>query len=185
MPSEKINFEDINFDPKVQTYCNNPNFKCPHYGHSWACPPETPYLEEEVSQYEKFFLVYYEFDLNEYIKKKKAKFPNRNEEKIRNSFYRKQIVRDYLEKEVYKFLESYVENYNEKCILWDGHCRVCNKKGQSCTYDDQLPCCYPEEKKLSMEAVGIDVDKTVKNVGIALEWPPVNLVYRFGLICLK
>ncbi|MCJ7648379.1 MAG: DUF2284 domain-containing protein, partial [Candidatus Lokiarchaeota archaeon] len=73
--------------------------------------------------------------------------------------------------------------YNEKFILWDGYCRICFKEGKNCTYDDGIPCRYPDKKRFSMEAVGIDVDKTVKNVNIEIEWPPINYAYRFGLIC--
>ena len=183
MPAVEINVEDIIFDPKVQNYCNNSKFKCPNYGHSWACPPEAPYLEENVSRYEKFFLIYYEFNLKEYVERNKLEFPKRSEEKIRNSFYHKDIVRDYLAKEIITFLQNYSESYNEKFILWDGYCRICFKEGKNCTYDDGIPCRYPDKKRFSMEAVGIDVDKTVKSVDIEIEWPPINYAYRFGLIC--
>jgi len=185
VPAVEIYVKDIIFDPKVQSYCNNPKFKCPSYGHSWACPPEAPYLEEKVSQYEKFFLIYYEFNLKEYVERIKLEFPKRSEEKIRNSFYHKDFVRDYLGKEINAFLQNYSESYNEKLILWEGYCRICSKEGKNCTYDDGIPCRYPDKKRFSMEAVGIDVDKTVKSVHIEIEWPPVNFAYRFGLICLK
>ncbi len=185
MPAVEIIVEDIIFDPKVQSYCNNSNYQCPNYGHSWTCPPEAPYLEEEVSHYKKFFLIYYEFNLKEYVERIKLEFPKRSEEKIRNSFYRKDIVRDYLGKEVNTFLQNYGNSYNEKLILWDGYCRICFKEGKNCTYDDGIPCRYPDKKRFSMEAVGIDVDKTVKSVDIEIEWPPVNFAYRFGLICFK
>ena len=77
MPYLDIKLVDIFFDPKVQTYCVNPNFKCPSYGHSWACPPEAPYLEEEVAKYHKFFLVYVKFNLSQYIQNGKAKHKKR------------------------------------------------------------------------------------------------------------
>ncbi|MFX0059593.1 MAG: DUF2284 domain-containing protein [Candidatus Heimdallarchaeota archaeon] len=185
MPVIEIDLKNIIFDPKVQNYCNNPEFKCPNYGHSWACPPEAPYLEKSIADFRKFYLVYHEFNLKDYVNKKRKDKPKQSEKRIRESFYRKEIVRDYLENEIYDFLESFKESYNEKLILWDGYCRVCNKAGESCTYDDCKPCRYPLEKRYSMEAVGIDVDKTVKNLKIQIEWPPLNKAYRFGLICFK
>lgn len=185
MPSIEIILEDIIFDPEVQNYCNNPKFKCPNYGHSWACPPEAPYLEEKVVKFHKFYLVYYDFNLKEYVKKKKEQNPNRSENRIKNSLYHKEFIRDYLENEIYEFLKNLKEPYNEKLILWDGYCRICNKEGKNCTYDDAQPCRYPEEKRFSMEAVGINVDKTVKNLKIPIEWPPSNHAYRFGLVCIK
>jgi len=70
MPHIKILFDQIVFDPKVQTFCNNPKFKCPNYGHSHACPPVAPCLEEKVSNFREFYLMYYKYDLDEYVKKK-------------------------------------------------------------------------------------------------------------------
>ena len=44
---------------------------------------------------------------------------------------------------------------------------------------------YPDKKRYSMEAVGIDVTAVTKNLNIPIEWPPTNHIYRFGLICFK
>jgi len=186
MPSQQINCDDIIFDPEVQKLCINDNFRCPYYNHSWACPPETPYMKEEISKYYKFFLVYTKFDLASYIKKQKRKSPYRSEQTIRNRFYLKNILRDELEKEINSFLEKYNRKFEEKLILWDGHCRFCEKKDyQKCTYDDGDPCRFPDQIRYSMEAVGIHVTKTVKNLDLDIEWPPVINLYRFGLICFK
>ncbi|NVM34624.1 MAG: DUF2284 domain-containing protein [Candidatus Lokiarchaeota archaeon] len=174
------------FDPKVQTYCVNPSFKCPSFGHSWACPPEAPYLEEEVSKYQKFFLLYVKFNLNEYIQKVQANHPKRSEETIRNEFFMKNLLRDKLEQEIFSFIEEDQSLYEKRLILWDGFCRVCyNKNDKGCTYDSGDPCRYPDKKRYSMEAVGIDVTKTVNNLNFNLEWPPNDYVYRFGLVCIK
>ena len=183
----EIKFKQIAFDPEVQTYCNNPKFKCPHYGHSWCCPPEAPYLEDKVSQYKEFkiYLVYLQFDLKGYVEEIKDKHPKRRENKIRDSIYRKDFVRDYLEKEILDFIKNYNEPYNESLILWAGRCKLCEKEGKKCTYDSGEACRYPQEKRYSMEAVGINVDKTVKNLNIEIEWPPTNFIYRFGLVCFK
>ncbi|MFX1314345.1 MAG: DUF2284 domain-containing protein [Promethearchaeota archaeon] len=186
MPILKIKLEDIFFDPKVQNYCVNPNFKCPNFGHSWACPPETPYLEEEVANYQKFFLVYVKFNLREYYKEEKIKNPKKSEESIKNAFFMKNFLRDNLEHEIVNFIEQIQNPYREKLILWDGFCRVCyNKRDKGCNYDSGNPCRYPNKKRYSMEAVGIDVTKTVKNLNFDIEWPPNDFIYRFGLICIK
>ena len=186
MPYIEIRYSDISFDPKVQTFCHNPKFKCPNYGHSWACPPEAPYLEKVVSSFRKFYLVYYQFDLKSYVKQIKANHPKRKEEKILGSFYAKALMRDYLETELLSFIDEYQEDYEERLVLWDGYCRVCNNpKDKYCTYDSGKPCRYPDKKRYSMEAVGINVNDTVKNLQIELEWPPLNYAYRFGLVCFK
>jgi hypothetical protein len=36
-----------------------------------------------------------------------------------------------------------------------------------------------------MEAVGIYVTQTVRNLNFNIEWPPIEYVYRFGLVCFK
>ena len=185
MPFQEIKFQDLVFDEKVQTYCANPQFKCPFYGHSWACPPEAPFLEDMVSSFKRFFLIYYEFNLRKYVKKIKEKHPNRSENRIKNSFYRKEFIRDYLEKEIIQFLENYEKPYKEKLILWDGHCRLCFKEGEICTYDDKQPCRYPEKLTHSMTGAGINTTSTVKNLDIDIEWPPMKFSYRFGLVCFK
>jgi len=186
LPFLEIKLGDIIFDPKVQTYCVSPNFKCPSYGHSWACPPEAPYLEEAVSKFNKFYLIYYELDVNEKIKIEKAKHPEMDEKKIKNRFLMGNFLRNKLEKEIYIFLENYRNEYEQKLILWDGFCRICfNEIDKGCTYDDADPCRYPDKKRYSMEAVGIDVTKTVRNLNLNIEWPPTNYVYRFGLVCFK
>jgi predicted metal-binding protein len=186
LPSLKIGFNDIVFDEKVQTYCINSNFKCPSYGHSWACPPEAPFLEQEVSTYNKYYLIFVKFNLDKYVEREKLKYPKKNESNIRNAFFMKNPLRDNLEEEISQFLDKFQEYYNEKLVLWDGFCRVCfNDKDKGCTYDAGDPCRYPDKKRFSMEAVGIDVTQTVRNLNFNIEWPPNEFVYRFGLVCFK
>ena len=181
----EIEFKDITFDPEVQSYCVNSNFRCPNYNHSWACPPEAPYLEKEVSAFSKFFLIYSKCNLNKYIENEKLKHPNQSMKIIKNKLLSSNFLRDQLEKEIFEFLNKFQDNFEHKLILWDGYCRVCYKLGKNCTYDDGIPCKYPDKIRYSMEAVGINVDKTVKKLKIPIQWPPINHVYRFGLICFR
>lgn len=186
MPFQEIKFRDLIFDTKVQTYCVSSNFKCPSYGHSWACPPVAPYLEQKVSQYIHFYLIFTKFDLKNYIKEEKVKYPHDSEEKIRNEFFLRSILRDNLEQEMCLIIDKFKNSYKENFILWDGFCRVCfNKKDKGCNYDSGNPCRYPKKKRYSMEAVGIDVTRTVLNLNLPIEWPPINHAYRFGLVCFK
>ncbi len=186
MPFLEIKFKDIIFDQKVQTYCVNSNFKCPSYGHSWACPPEAPYLEQEVSKYMKFYLIFVKFNLANLIEKEKLENPKKSEENIRNTFFMKNNLRDDLEQEIKLFIKEFQNSYGEKLILWDGFCKLCfNKKDNGCTYDSGDHCRYPDKMRYSMEAVGVDVTQTVNNLNFNLEWPPNDYVYRFGLVCFK
>ena len=173
MPWKEIPKNAIIFDPKVQSYCNNPKFKCPYYGHSWACPPEAPYLEDEIMKYENFYLIYTKLNLKNDSRKENRKKYNYNK------------MRKIMEREMEKFIILHQNKFNEIRILWDGHCRICEKENLKCSIDDDSPCRYPDKIRYSMEAVGINVSQTVKNVDIDIEWPPVNHVYRFGLVCSR
>jgi predicted metal-binding protein len=173
MPWKEISKDLIIFDPIVQSYCNNPEYLCPYYGHSWACPPNAPYLEEEIMNYKKYYLIYTKFDL-------KGKKHNKHKKSLSYSY-----MRENMEYEMENFLETHREKFNELRILWDGHCRICEKEDKKCSIEDDDPCRYPDKIRYSMEAVGIDVTQTVKNVNIDIEWPPINHVYRFGLVCIK
>ena len=98
----------------------------------------------------------------------------------------KNLLRDDLEEEILRFIMDYPEKCEDKLILWDGFCRLCyNEKSVGCTYDSGKPCRYPNKIRYSMEAVGIDVTKSVSLLNFNLEWPPIKFLYRFGLICLK
>ena len=138
MPHIEINYDDLIFDEQVQDYCNNPKFKCPNYNHSWACPPEAPYLEKELSKYGKFFLIFSQYDLKAYVDDVKLKHPKKSEDSIRNSFYRKDIMRDLIENDIENCIRRLKENSQDYLILWDGHCRLCEKEGKRCTFDNKI-----------------------------------------------
>jgi len=190
MPAVEIKYEDIYFDPKVQTLCVSPSFTCPNYNHSHSCPPVAPYLEEDVSQYNKFFLIYSIFDLENHIKEVKAKHPKRSEYRIKFDFQMKSLFREDLDDEFTMFLENYEDEHEEKLLLFDGTCRIClNNDDGGCTFDAGKPCRYPNRKKYSMEAVGIEVIRSVydlkKSNKMDIEYPSNKYSYRFGLACFK
>ncbi|TFG06600.1 MAG: DUF2284 domain-containing protein [Promethearchaeota archaeon] len=186
MPFVEIQFKDIFFNPEVQKMCVSRTFTCPNYNHSWSCPPAAPYLEQEISTYKKFFLIYSKFDLESYVKEIKLKHPRRSEQKIKNNYYMKSVYRNDLGKEIEKFLKQYQEPHEKKLILHVGACTVCNNKNDGkCTYDSGEPCRYPEKRRYSMEAVGIEVIKTVMNLKADIEYPSHKYSYQFGLACFK
>jgi predicted metal-binding protein len=176
VPWKEITRDQILFDPVIQTLCNNPKFKCPNYGHNWACPPHAPYLEKDIMTHNKFYLIYCRIDMNRQIQDKKTDWEGLNSYKY---------LRNCIEKEIEKFLELQNISINNVSILWDGHCNACEKEGLNCAIDEELPCRFPDRKRYSMEAVGINVTETVRNVDLEIEWPPKNHLFRFSLICTK
>ncbi|MBD3254132.1 MAG: hypothetical protein GF383_03525 [Candidatus Lokiarchaeota archaeon] len=186
MPFIKIQSEDIYFSPNVQEMCVTTSFTCPNYNKSWSCPPVAPYMEKETLKYNEFYLVYSKFDLESYVKETKAKHPKRSEQKIKNRFYMKYIYQNDLDVEINKLFEQYKSAYEQKLVLYDGSCRICMiKKVGNCTYESGEPCRYPDEMRYSMEAVGIEVIKTVLNLKADIEYPSNKYTYRFGLACFK
>ena len=188
MPFAQIRYEDIYFDRKVQEMCISPSFKCPFYGHSWSCPPNSPYLEKALSTYTEFFLIYSLFDLESYIKKEKEK-TGRSEFYIKNTFLlTKSFESNELENEFEKFLSQYTKPYKKRLLLYDGTCKYCKiQKTGACTFDSGEPCRFPNEMRYSMEATGIEVIQTVRDFKdkLKIEYPSNKYSYRFGLACFK
>jgi len=185
-----IKLEQIVFDRDVQKQCVSPGFHCPSYEKSWSCPPVSPYLEEEINSFDKFFLIYTTFNIKKYIQQEKVKYPKKSDVRIRYELYatdvtsRNSLVMGGLEKEITEFVDNYNGEFKEKLVLWAGTCRLCRiKMDMPCSMIDDESCRFPEEIRYSMEAVGIDVMRTVRNTGLKLD--PVNYEYRFGLVCYK
>jgi predicted metal-binding protein len=187
MPFVELKYEDIIFDQKVQEMCISPGFSCPYYNHSWSCPPVAPYMENIISRFDEFFLIYSQFDLEGYIKNEKKKNPRRSEFYIKNTFLlKKTFLLNDLEGEFDRFLMQYEKNYSKILLLYDGTCRYCLMQNAGpCTYDAGEPCRFPEERRYSMEAVGIDVIQTVKHLRLEVDYPSNKYSYRFGLACIK
>ncbi len=187
MPVAEIKYEDLVFDPAVQKLCVTPKFSCPHYGHSWACPPEAPFMKETLAKYRKFYLVYFGVNLDEYVQAQRKKHSRWSDTTIRNSIYSSKLLQEGYEVDLKKFLDSYNEPYSEKLVFWcGGSCDLCeNPQDGGCTHDAGQPCRKPSEIHYSMEAVGMLVNETVKKAGINIEWPPVHWTYRIGLVCYK
>lgn len=188
MPFAQINYEDLYFDSKVQEMCISPSFKCPFYGHSWSCPPNSPFLKNALSTYTEFYLIYSKFNLEEYIKKEKER-TGRSEFYIKNTFLLTKSFEAFdLEEEFDKFLAQYKKNYKKRMLLYDGTCKYCKIQNLgTCTFDSGEPCRSPKEKRYSMEAVGIEVIRTVRDIKdkLGIEYPSNKYSYRFGLACFK
>jgi predicted metal-binding protein len=166
--------------------CKSSSYKCPSYNHSWSCPPAAPYLEDEISTYEAYYLIYTRIDLEEYIRQEKKKHPNRSELYIKSNYFYNEMETTALVEEMDTFLAQYEKNYSKKLLLYSGTCRYCKMHNMvECTYDSEEPCRFPQHIQYSMEAVGIEVVKTVINLDLDIEYPSQKYIYLFGLACFK
>ncbi|MBD3195255.1 MAG: hypothetical protein GF317_09380 [Candidatus Lokiarchaeota archaeon] len=186
MPFVEINYKNIYFDPEVQEMCVSNNFTCPFYEHSWSCPPASPYLEKQIGTYKEFYLVYSKFDMENYLKEQKKKHPKRSELYLKSKLYYSSIHSTELDEEFDKFLSQYDKPYSKRLLLYSGTCNYCNvQDAGNCTYDSGEPCRFPKNRKYSMEAVGIEVIKTVVKLDQDIGYPSKKYTYKFGLACFK
>jgi len=181
----EITYDMIVWDEKTREWCCH-IIQCPNYDKSWACPPASPYMEETLKAYSKFWLVVAKHDLRPAVERYKKEHPEWGERMLYNPRYYNGTIKKKLRNLIFSFFYKQPNlRYGDALVLWGGGCRVCkNAKHGGCTYPDN-PCRFPGRRQYAMESVGINVHETAKKVGIELEWPPRAFVHQIGLICLK
>ena len=147
---EKIDKSDIVLQPeKVFSWCKK---GCQNYGHSGGCPPFSPLFSNIAWGSENFFLISMKF------------FSKYKTEKVRKS---SNIAIHW------KFQDCILARASnmlgrmlkKKCggeFLSTGYCMGC--PGKKCSYKLKEPCRNPSKRTYSMEATGINVVQTVRNV---------------------
>lgn len=154
----KIKKEDVIFEKKVNMSC----FYCSKYNTRWTCPPKIPKIdyEELISEFDNVLIIYINL-----------KFDDENYEIIRQNssvILHKSIlkVEDFLLKNNQSLFNTFV----------GGSCKLC-KNG--CSEDK---CRNPGKARIPMEALGINVVKTMEKYGIEIKFPVVDNLYRLGMI---
>jgi predicted metal-binding protein len=151
-----INPDEIVVGNWVRLKCQ---FGCPNYQKKLSCPPYSPKPEDTrkvLDEYSKAYLIEY---------KGSSIFNKYDIEKIDEILPKvlKDIHISLFEIEKHVFLSGYYKSF---VYGFCGPCTICDK----CVVEDGiLTCKYPTESRPSMEGSGIDVFKTVKNVGLELK----------------
>jgi predicted metal-binding protein len=138
---------------------------CPNFNRLWSCPPYCFDVRKLWKAYDKIKVFAYQI------------ISEKDEEKIR---------RDLAEakKQLGEELEAEVKRYQGSVSLAAGCCELC----QTCSRADGKPCRYPEKMRYSIESLGGDVSKTLKDFfGIELLWLskeklPAYMVLAGGLL---
>jgi predicted metal-binding protein len=161
--------DDIAFDFRSTYKC----FTCSKYGTVPTCPPFIPdfgYFKRLILCYRKGFILV-----------KKFEYKNAKDYKnIRNeSSIRLQKILLFLEQ------QAFARNYYWAISFTGGSCRVC---GKACSHSGV--CNNKSKGRIPMEACGIDVFKTCKNIKIDIPcFPnsinPSGVLYRVGLFLLE
>lgn len=189
--SVKIHQLPITFDQLVfedtQQYCLNPlkNGKpCPAYGKNWACPPVSPtYLQtqQKLKHYKEFRVIIYEYNLLAWKEQLRQKHPAWDDRKLQCNATNSHLYNGIIYWGLRKLLKPYLKTPS-LYVLANADCRRCRK---GCAKKMQQPCRHPKERLYSMEASGINVDATLRNIGYILQWINKERVCQVGLICFK
>lgn len=155
-----IPFNEIIFDDRCQFLCK---YGCKNYQRKYCCPPDSLELAEQIKKKE------YKWAL---LVATSALLP----EKI--SVFKKRNLNRQKELEIQRISTSldslFTKNGLDHQVLSGGSCKKC----QICTKRENLPCKKPNDKLTSMEAVGIDCQKTLSSAGFDFEMPATSSINR-------
>ena len=155
---ESIRSESFIFEKRVRLNC----FYCTKYNTKWTCPPRIPEFDYKaiIEEYQNIAILKYERVF------KKEEFD---------------LIRNQSTNDVHRMLlklEKYLYEHNDSLAISfnGGSCKLC-KNG--CAKDK---CNNPGMARIPLEATGVNVIKSLDNIGIKIEFPLINKFYRFGLI---
>lgn len=141
--------------PSVRNLCVRPypNHKkgCPNYGKKKGCPPDVPMFDSVCDISKPVYAIYEVFDFKGHVEWMKERHPKWSKRQL------------------------------ECCLYWQGGVRKRLKIGIRLFHGTMLGLKGREYFVTDApEAMGVDVTETMKKVGIELEWPPVNVVYKIA-----
>ena len=151
--------QDLIFEENVKMNC----FYCGKYNHNWKCPPRLPDIDfkKMMSEYEHGLIVVMTCHImrqSEY-------------DKIRND---SSVIIHKILLELEKWM--YDHNRPNAVSFIGGSCKLC--KG-GCGKDH---CNNPYMSRTPIEALGINMIKSMKKYGITIEFPTNKIMKRVGLL---
>ena len=178
-----VNTRDIVVDERVELKCRNP--PCENYGRNLMCPPFTP-TADQCRKYLKLYRHGVLIKVEEKIPPKIRDYIERGWRLPRlrgNTAFRR--LYDPWDVRVWKKLHAVVCDVERDAFRRGFHlstglvgerCKLC----EEC--DVTAPCRRPWEARASMEALSIDVYRTVQKAGFKIEWGKRDTVTLFGLV---
>jgi predicted metal-binding protein len=155
-----IPFNKIFFDDRCKFLCK---YGCKNYQRKYCCPPDSLELKEEIQNHN------YKWAL---LAATSCSLP------LQITHYKKLYLNRQKEHEIQRISSTlhdlFIKNRIEHIILSGGACKKC----QICSKILHLKCKKPNQKLTSMEAVGIDCQKTLSSAGFAFEMPGKNSINR-------
>jgi len=114
---------------------------CPNYNKKYSCPPFSPEFKAFVKNYDALLVLLFAIELNQF-----NTFDYNDYHKVRIS---NAVMKPKIEK-VMRNLESRYDSF----FLGTGSCRLC----KPCQLKTRKPCKYPDKRRYSLEALGVDCD---------------------------
>lgn len=162
----EIQLKNLIVSEKVREACKDN--KCGKYGKNYMCPPfikDIDSFKKEIKEFDFGIIL---------LKESLIENPgNINEMYISAKELHRDILK--LEKKIKKLGISKVMG------LIGGDCKLCNPCNAAI---DKGYCQYPNEARSSLEAMGIDVIKTCKNININIEFKNDRVIW-VGLLLIK
>ncbi len=154
----EINASSLVFEERVKMNC----FYCGKYNTNWRCRPQIPEIDYKkmLSEFDKIAIIYVQVSLKDM---------DFNAVREMSSI---QLHRALLE------CEKWLYQHNNPMALSfiGGSCKLC-KNG--CAKDK---CANPYQARTPVEALGINVIKSVKQFGVDISFPPKEYMTRIGLL---
>lgn len=144
---------------------------CVNYGKKYSCPPFVPEIKEIIKNSDGLFVVLFKCNLCQ----------------INSTEYNKVRIANAVMKSRTERLLRLIEKDLGVNFLGTGSCRLC----KPCKLKLNLPCKYPDKRKYSLEALGVDCNKLSKSLfNIELKWYKIKKAPEYtcvicGLVCNK
>ncbi len=167
----EIKKRDLIFSKKTRLWCRLPYpnhpYGCPNYNKNPLCPPFADYMDYIKKKYSHFYLIYAIFKLKSQRERMLSIHPNWSIKKANCLLYWQGSVKKVLKNYIQRII---LKNKNRKTYIL------------ACGSGFKFSSIH-QNKVYSMEAVGINVLKTLDNVGIEYELKPKNKVLLVTLLC--
>lgn len=149
---------DIVFEERVRLNC----FYCNNYDKKKCCPPNIPVLDYQkvLSEYDNLYLIYHKHNFE-------------NEITQADRIISTTILHSFLLDAERILWEN---NYPMATSFIGGCCKLC---GWEC---NKKLCKFPMRCRIPLEALGMNVIKTMEKIGVNLIFPPKDYFYRIGLL---
>jgi len=144
---------------------------CKNYNKKYSCPPFSPSFKNLSKSYDGLFIIFFLTSLKQ----------------IKSTEYNKIRIANVVMKSKIKKLMRYLEEKFDTKFLSTGSCDLC----KPCKCKLKLSCKYPEKRRYSLEAVGIDCNKLSEDIfKRKLLWykdkkAPDYTTVMCGLLCNK